>query len=326
MRRWFLRALAALAWLSSLGVGLAQEAGSYPNRPVHMIVPFGAGGPTDIFARLMAEKLSQSLGQQFYVDNQPGAGGNIAMGHAARMAPDGYTVLFVSSSFTVNPSLYEQIPYDPYKDFAPVTLAVASPNVLVIHPTIPAKNVKELIEFIKANPGKYGFASSGVGTTPHLSGELFKLSQNLDLVHIPFNGSGPAIASVVAGHTPIAFTTLPPAVPHVKQGLLRALAVTTAKRSSALPDVPTLAEAGLPDQEADTLQGVLVPAGTPKPIIELLQREIVKALAAPDVVERMDMLGFDTIGSTPEEFAARIKSEIPKWEKVIRAANIKAVQ
>jgi len=198
--------------------------------------------------------------------------------------------------------------------------------VLVVHPSIPAGNVKELIAFLKANPGKYGFASSGLGTTPHLSGELFKLSQGLDLVHIPFNGSGPAITSIVAGHTPIGFTTLPPAVPHVKQSTLRALAVTTGKRSSALPDVPTLAQAGLPDQEADTMQGIVVPAGTPKPIVELLQREIVKAMAIPDVAERLDAFGFDIIGSTPDDFAARIKTEIPKWEKVIRAANIKAAQ
>jgi len=303
---------------------LAAHAQTYPTRPVRILVPFAPAGPTDVFARLLVQKLSQNLGQQFYIENQVGAGGNIGMGTAARAAPDGYTIVFVSTSFIVNPSLYPKIPYDPYKDFAPVMLAAVSPNVLTVHPSIPASNVKELVAHIKANPGKYSFASAGLGTTPHLSGELFKLSQGLDLVHVPFNGSAPAIQSAIAGHTPIAFTVVTPAVPQIKVGKLRALAVTTPKRSSALPDVPTLAEAGLPDQEADTMQGILVPAGTPKAIIDLLHREIVKVMALPDVQERMAMLGFEPVASTPDEFAARIKLEIPKWAKVIRDANIKA--
>ena len=308
---------AAVAW------PLAALAQSYPTRPVRIIVPFAPAGPTDVFARLLVQKLAQNLGQ-LYIENQVGAGGNIGMGNAARAVPDGHTIVFVSTSFIVNPSLYAKIPYDPFKDFAPVTLAAASPNVLTVHPSIPAKDVKELIAHIKVNPGKYSFASAGLGTTPHLSGELFKLSQKLDLVHVPFNGSAPAIQSAIAGHTPIAFTVVTPAVQQVKEGKLRALAVTTPKRTSALPEVPTLAEAGLPDQEADTMQGILVPAGTPKAIIELLHREIVKVMALPDVQERMAVLGFEPVASTPEEFAARIKVEIPKWAKVIRDANIKA--
>jgi tripartite-type tricarboxylate transporter receptor subunit TctC len=270
----------------------------------------------------MAQKLSAKLGQQFFVENQTGAGGNLAMGNGARSAPDGYTVLFVSTSFTVNPSLFAKIPYDPYKDFAPVTLAAVSPNLLSVHPSIPAQNVKELIAFLRTHPGKYSFASPGLGTTAHLSGELFKLSQELDLVHVPFTGSGPAIQSALAGHTPIAFTVITPAIEQVKAGTLRGLAVTTPKRSTALPDVPTLAEAGLPDQESDTLQGVLVPAGTPKPVIDLLHREILDAMAQPDVKEKMAALGFERVASTPDEFAARIRAEIPKWGKVIREANI----
>jgi tripartite-type tricarboxylate transporter receptor subunit TctC len=320
-----MRRRAFLAMLGGAAVGwpLRAQAQAYPTRPVRIIVPFAPAGPTDVFARLLVPKLSENLGQQFYVENQAGAGGNIGMGNAARAAPDGHTIVFVSTSFIVNPSLFAKIPYDPLKDFAPVTLAAISPNVLTVHPSIPAKDVKELIAYIKANPGKLSFASAGLGTTPHLSGELFRLSQGLDLVHAPFNGSAPAIQSTMGGHTPIAFTVLTPAVPQVKEGTLRALAVTTARRSPALPDVPTLGEAGLPDQEADTMQGILVPAGTPKAIIDLLQREIVKVMALPDIRERMEALGFEPVASTPEEFAARIATEIPKWAKVIRDAHIK---
>jgi tripartite-type tricarboxylate transporter receptor subunit TctC len=301
----------------------AQAAGGYPDHPVKVIVPFAAAGPTDVMARLIAQKLSQDLGKQFYVENQPGAGGNIGMANAAKAAPDGYTILVVSSSYVVNPSLYAKVPYDPYKDFIPITVAGDSPNVLVVNPSLPVKNVKELVDLIKANPGKYTFASAGTGTTPHLSGELFKLSYGLDLVHVPFNGAAPAIQSTVAGHTPIAFTALPPAAPMVKGGQLRALAVTGKARSPALPEVPTMAEAGLTGQEADTLQGVLVPAQTPKAITDLLYREIVKIVHEPDVKEKFAALGFDPVANSPEEFAAQIKSEISKWGKVIKDAKIK---
>jgi len=316
-----------LLWLAACAAGLpiaeAARAQAYPAKPVRVIVPFAAGGPTDVFTRLIALSLSRALGQQFYIENQPGAGGNLGMGAGARAAPDGHVLTVVSTSFVVNPSLYTKIPYNPAKDFAPVTLAAASPNVLVINPSIPATTVKELIAFLRSNPGKHSIAHPGVGTTSQLGGEMFKHSQDLDLVSVPFSGSAPAVQSVLAGHTPIAFVVLTPVVPHVKEGKLRALAVTTGKRSPALPDVPTLAEAGLPDQESDTMQGVLAPAGTPEPIVTLLYREINKAMAESEVAEKMLALGFEKIASTPDEFARRIRADIPKWAKVIQMANIK---
>ena len=316
-----------LLWLAACAAGLPlagiARAQAYPAKPVRVIVPFAAGGPTDVFARLIALGLSRALGQQFYVENQPGAGGNLGMGAGARTAPDGHALTVVSTSFVVNLSLYAKIPYNPTKDFAPVTLAALSPNVLVVNPSISATTVKELIAFLRSNPGKYSIAHPGVGTTSQLGGEMFKHSQDLDLVSVPFNGSAPAVQSVLAGHTPIAFVVLTPVVPHVKEGKLRALAVTTAKRSPALPDVPTLAEAGVPDQESDTMQGVLAPTGTPEPIIAVLHREIDKAMTEPEVAQKMAALGFEKIASTPDEFARRIRADIPKWAKVIQTANIR---
>jgi len=297
--------------------------GNYPDKPVKIIVPFAPAGPTDVVARLIATKLSERLGKQFYIENVTGAGGNTGMGQAARSAPDGYTILFVSSSYVVNPNLYPKIPYDPYKDFTPVTVAGDAPNILLVHPSVPAKTVGELIDYIRANPGKVSYASAGTGTTPHLSGELFRLSMKLDIVHVPFSGAGPAIQSIAGGHTPMAFTSLPPAIPLIQDGKIRPLAVSAEKRVAALPSVPTLAEAGLPDQEADTLQAVLVPVGTPRPIVDFLYREIKTIVALPDIKERFAVLGLDPITNTPEEFAAQIKKEIAKWGKVIHDANIK---
>jgi tripartite-type tricarboxylate transporter receptor subunit TctC len=320
-RRQFLRLGLSVATLPAAARLAMAE--SYPARPVRVIVPFAPGGPADVLARLIAEKLSQNLGQQFYVANQPGAGGNLGMGAGARAEPDGHTITVVGTSYVVNPSLYPTIPYNPHRDFAPVTLAAVSPNVLVVHPSIPAKSLKELIAFLRTNPGRYGFAHPGNGTTPQLSGEMFKHSQSLDIVSVPFTGSAPAIQSTLGGHTPIAFTVLTPAVPHIKDGKLRALAVTAAKRSAAVPEVPTLAEAGLPDQEADTILGVLVPAATPPSIVTVLHREIGRAMTQRDVAEKLTAWGFDAVISTPAEFAARIQADISKWAKVIRAANIK---
>jgi tripartite-type tricarboxylate transporter receptor subunit TctC len=313
--------LFALVWPAA---SQAQTApGGYPDKAVKVIVPFAPAGPTDIVARLIATKLSERLGKQFYVENVTGAGGNTGMGQAARAAPDGYTVLFVSSSYVVNPSLYPKIPYDPYKDFIPVTVVGDAPNILLINPAVPARTVAELVSYIRANPGKLSYASAGTGTTPHLSGELFRLTMKLDIVHVPFSGAGPAIQSLAGGHTPMAFTSLPPAIPMIQEGKLRPLAVTAATRAAALPDVPTLGESGLPDQEADTLQAVLLPAGTPQPIVDLLYREIKAIVALPDIKERFAVLGLDAVANTPEEFAAQIRREIAKWGKVIHDANIR---
>ncbi|HTS39739.1 MAG TPA: tripartite tricarboxylate transporter substrate binding protein [Xanthobacteraceae bacterium] len=288
-----------------------------------MLVPFAAAGPTDVIARLVAQKLSESLGQQFYVENVPGAGGNTGTAMAAKSPADGYTILVVSTGFVINPSLYAKVPYDAVKDFAPVTLVAASPNVLTVNPSVPAKTVKELIEVIKANPGKYSFAQPATGSTPHLAGELFKLTYKLDMVMVPFPGAGPAITSTIGGHTPIAFTALPPAISNIQDGKLRGLAVLAAKRVAALPNVPTMAEAGISNQESDTLTGIVVPAGTPNEIVALLQREIAKAVATPDVKEKLLQQGFDPIANTPAEFGARIKSEMAKWAKVVHEAKLK---
>jgi tripartite-type tricarboxylate transporter receptor subunit TctC len=309
------------------GLGIAPAlAASYPDKPVKIVVPFAPAGPTDVMARLIAQKLSENLKQQFYVENHPGAGGNIGMMAVARSMPDGYTILVASSSYTVNPSLYAKNPYDPFKDFAPITLAAASPNILVVHPDIPAKTVKELIDYLKANPAKYSMANPGVGTTPQLAAELFKLTYKLDIASVPFGGAGPAIQSAVGGHTPIALTALPPTAPQVVGGKLRALAVTSGKRSSALPDVPTMAEAGVKGQESETMQGIFVPAATPKEIVELLNREIVKVMALPDVKEKCAQLGFDVVANSPKEFAAYIKADVEKWGKVIKDANIPLIE
>ena len=295
----------------------------YPDHPVRLLVGFAAGGPTDVIARVVAQKLSVSLGQQFYVDDKPGAGGNIANAEAAKAAPDGYTLAVVSTGFMVNMSLYAHVPYDAVKDFAPVTMVAYSPNIIAVNPSVPAKSVKELIELIKANPNKYSFAGPGIGSTPHLSGELFKQKFGLDIVHVPFPGAAQAVSATLAGHTQIAFTALPPALSNIKDGKLRGLAVLAVKRAAELPDVPTMQEAGYSDQEADTLTGVLAPAGTPKEIIDLLNREIAKAVAEPDVTAHLLKLGFVPVANKPEDFGARIKSEIEKWGKVVHDAHLR---
>jgi tripartite-type tricarboxylate transporter receptor subunit TctC len=316
-----MRLLAALVTLVlSAASAFAQ---GYPAKPVRVIVGFAAGGPTDVIARIVAQKLTDSLHQQFVVENLPGAGGNLASGQVARAAGDGYTIMVISTGFVVNPSLYARVPYDPVKDFAPVTLVAASPNVLVVNPSVPAKTIPELVQLIRDNPGKYSYAGPGVGSTPHLSGELFKLTYKLDLAHVPFTGAGPAIQSAMGGHTPIAFTALPPALGAVKDGKLRALGVAAAKRVAALPDLPTFAEQGLTGQEADTLTGMVVPAGTPKEIVAKWNAEVTRILKTPEMQAYFAQQGAEPAPTSPEQFAALIRGEIPKYARIIKASGAK---
>jgi tripartite-type tricarboxylate transporter receptor subunit TctC len=306
-----------------LALATPATAQTYPSHSVRAIVAFAPGGVTDTFARLVAQKLSENLGQQFYVDNIPGATGNIGTAQAAKAAPDGYTLLFAFSSYVVNPTLFDKLPYDPDRDLAPVTLAVTSTTVLTVNPQVPATTVKDLVALIKANPGKYSYSSAGAGTQAHLAGEQFRQLLNLDLVHVPYSGGAPAILAVVGGHTPIGFSSPAASLPQIKQGNVRALAVTGEKRSQILPDVPTMAEAGYPEIVGDSWVGILVPAGTPRDIIGLLQREVAKIVAVPEMKARLAELGYEPVASTPDEFGARITREIATWAKVIRAAHIK---
>ena len=296
---------------------------SYPTRQVRVIVPYPAGGPTDVMARLVAQHLSESLGQNFFVENLTGASGVVGTGTAANSPGDGHTILFVTNDFAVAPTVSSKVPYDALKSFAPVSIAAASPQVVVVHPSFPAKNMQELIAVAKASPGKYNYAALGIGFGQLSSERLFRLGLGLDVVRVPFPGAAPIITSTLAGHTPIAFLGLPPAAPHIKEGTLRALAVTSAKRSPVFPDVPTMDEFGVRDQQSELIIGVLVPAATPKPIVDLLQRQIARIVALPDVKERLDALGFTPVASTPEAYATQIKADIETWSKVVREANIK---
>jgi tripartite-type tricarboxylate transporter receptor subunit TctC len=323
-----LRSLLMLGCAGVLTPGNSSQvlAQAYPSHPVRVIVSAAAGGPSDVIGRIMAQKLSDSLGQQFYVENIATGAGNVAVGMAARAAPDGYTILTPTSAVVVNPSLYSNLPYDTLRDFAPVTLAAASPHVLTVAPSLPAHSVQELIALVKANPGKFSYASPGTGTTGQLAGELFKLSLGLDITHVPFNGGAPAALSTIGGHTPIMFSALPTAAAYIGNGQLRALAVTSHARYPGFPDIPTLAEAGVPGQESDFIQCVLLPRGTPKEIIDKLYREIARAMARPDVKERLAAIGYTAVANTPEEFAAELKVDVARWARLISDAKIPKIE
>jgi tripartite-type tricarboxylate transporter receptor subunit TctC len=323
-----MRRRTALSLAAALAVSTPQAvaaADAYPSKPIRFVVAFPPGGGTDIIARSIAQKLAERLAQQVVVDNRPGAGGNIGTDIVAKSAPDGYTLLMGSAGpLAINASLFASMPFDPVRDLAPVTLAASTPNVLVVHPSVRATTVKELIALAKERPGEINFASSGHGTPAHLAGELFDSMAGVKMIHVPYKGAAPALADLLGGQVQIMFSTMPPALPHVKDGKLRALAVTSAKRSPAMPELPTVDEAALHGFEANTWHGVLVPAGTPPPIIARLNREIVAILHLPDVVERLSGQGAEPVGGTPEEFAAYIKSETLKWAKVVRESGAKA--
>ena len=315
-----------IAYLAALCVvsGVAQAADTYPSRPIRMIVAYPPGGGTDQVGRVMADQLSQTLGQNVVVDNRGGATGNIGTELAARAVPDGYTLLMGNvAPNAVNVSLFKKLGFDPVKDFAPVSLVAVTPNILVTNPSIPVKTVKELIAYAKAKPGALNFPSAGVGSSSHLAGEMLKSMTGISMVHIPFKGGGPALVAVIAGEVQIMFATMPAAMPHVKSGKVKPVAVTTAKRSQAMPDLPTIAESGVKGYEASTWYGLLAPARTPQAIVTRLHGNTVKILAGP-TRQRLEVQGFEPEGGTPAEFTAYIKSEIIKWAKVIKDAGIPA--
>ena len=295
----------------------------YPTRPVRMIVAVPPGGPADTLARLVGPKLSDALGQIVVIDNRPGANGIIAYDMAARATPDGYTFVLVAAGVAINPSLYRNVPYDPVKDFAPITLGITVPNILIVHPSVPAKSVTELVSEIKAKQGGFAFASAGNGTSGHLALELFRLTSKTQFVHVPYKGGGPALAETIAGQVQALFSIALAATPQVKAGKVRALAITSAKRSPVAPQLPTVAESGFPGFEVIGWFGWLAPAGTGKAIVGKLNQGIVRALAAPDVNARLQSMSTVPVGDSPQEFARFVRSERDKWAKVIKAANIK---
>ncbi|MDB5811420.1 MAG: extra-cytoplasmic solute receptor BugT [Betaproteobacteria bacterium] len=309
-----------------LAVGSAfAVAADFPDKPVRFVVGFTPGGPSDIVARLLGQKLAEAWSQQVVIDNRAGAGGNIAAEIVAKAPGDGYTLLLGNNSIlATNAALYSKLNFDPVKDFAPVILVASQPNILVVHPSLPIKTVKDLIALAKSKPGQLNYASSGSGAAAHLSGELFKAMAHVDLVHIPYKGAAPALNDVLAGQDQLMFATSLSVVPHIKSGRLRALAVTTAKRMQAMPELPTVAEAGVPGFEATTWHGVVVSAATPQALVNRINADLAKVLQAPDVRERFTVLGAEVIGGSPEDFSAYIKKEIPKWTKVVKDSGARA--
>jgi len=312
----FLRWAAMAAALCAAAPSLAQ---GFPEKPIRFVVGFTPGGPSDILARALGQKLGERWSQQVVIENRPGAGGNVAAEAVAKSAPDGYTWLLGNNSIlATNQSLYRSLGYDPVKDFAPVSLVAVQPNILVVNPQLPVKSVTELVAYARRYPGKLNYASSGSGAAAHLAGELFKTMTGVDLVHVAYKGAQPALTDLIAGQVQVMFATSASAIPFIHAGKLRALAVTTARRSASVPDLPTVSEAGVPGFEAITWHGVVVPAATPRPLVERLNRDIVGALAQPDLRERLAALGAEVRAGTPREFADYIASEIPKWSKVVR--------
>lgn len=302
------------------GAAIAQ---TYPTKPIRIVVPQPPGGSTDLVARPLARNLSEALGQSVVVENRPGAGSIIGTEIVAKAAPDGHTLLMVAASFTINPSLHKQLPFDPVADFAPISLLSSFPNILVVHPSVPAKSVQELIALARSRPGQLNYASSGVATGTHLSMELFKHMAGLNIVHVPFKGGAPSVNALVGGQVQVNMATISTAMPHVKSGALRALAVSSARRSASLPDVPTVAEAGLRGYDYSSWVGLLAPAKAPRPVIDRLSAESAKGVQSPDIRKILALEGAEPVGTSPEEFAALIRREIASWKKVVEAAGIK---
>jgi tripartite-type tricarboxylate transporter receptor subunit TctC len=296
---------------------------AYPQKPIRLVAPFAPGGGTDILARLFGQKMGEVLGQQVIVDNRGGAGGTVGTDIAAKAPPDGYTLILVSASHAINPGLYQKLPYDSVNDFAPITQIATSPGILVVNPSLPVKSVKDLIALARAKPGQINYASAGSGTPPHLAGELFKVMAKIDMVHVPYKGNAPAFIDVIGGQVPLIFPTMPSAMPFIKSGKLRPIAVTSAKRSPAAPDIPTIAESGLPGYEATSWYGILAPARTPREIVAKLHEVLVSVIGSPDMKDKLAAQGLDPVGNTPQQFAAVIKSEIAKWTKVVKASGAK---
>jgi tripartite-type tricarboxylate transporter receptor subunit TctC len=326
-RRGLLRAAGLLTGAvaaSSLG-SMRAKAANYPERPIKIIVPFAPGGPTDIMARILGTHLGEALGGTIVVENKAGAGGNIGIGIAAHAEPDGYTLLVTSSAYVVNPGLYAKIPYDPYHDFSAIAELGTSPNVILVDAKLGVNSIAELVARAKANPNELNYASPGIGTTPHLSGELFKIVSGIDITHVPFSGAGPAIQAILSGTTQVAFAALPPAHPHIESGALKALAVTGTHRWFDLPDVPTMVELGYKDFISDTFQGFLAPAKTPPAIVELLSVKSIEILKTPKIAEQLRRDGFEVLANGPAGMRKRIEDEVPRWRDIIAKAGIKPV-
>ena len=320
-----MKAMIVLAACAALvGSAVPAPAADYPNKPVTLIIGFAPGGPSDVMARILTRKMEEILKQPFVIENRAGAGGSIAGASVARATPDGYTVLLATGSLlAINVSLYKNVGYDPEKDFEPISVIGTQTNVLYLHPSVPAKSLAELIAHAKANPGKLSFGSGGNGTPAHLAGELLKIEAKIDVTHVPFRGTGPALQAVIGGHVPMAFNPPSPLIPHIQSGAIRPVAITTLKRTVVLPEVPTIAESGFPGFEATTWHALVAPAGTPKEIIAALHAATVATVNDPAVRKALTDLGVDIVGGTPEELRAYLKSEIPKWAEVVRTSGAK---
>ena len=323
MKNLFIPAIALAALTSN--PAFSQGAANYPSRPIRVIVPFAPGGGLDISTRLIAQKLTEKWGQNIVVDSRPGAATIVGSDIAAKAAPDGYTLLMITTTFSINPGLYPKLPYDPVKDFAPVTQLNFQPNVVVVTPSFAARSVKDLIGLAKAKPGALTFATPGAGSAPHLSAEMFQRAAGISMIHVPYKGIPPAVTDVLGGRVTMLFTTTISAAPHIKAGKLRALAITSAKRQASMPDVPTIGET-IPGYRAEAFQGMVAPAGVPQPIVGKIASEVARIVKLPEISQRFQLDGAEAVGSTPKEFAIFLKAEMQKWSKVIKDAGIKPEQ